>query len=116
MTGMATFISLQYGEHGLMQAEELGITHWPKAVDDLDDFAALIKACDLVVSVCQTAIHFAGGLGKECWCLTPSQPAWRYGIDGPMHWYGSVELLRQKGTEWEPVFEEVGIRLGDLAK
>ena len=116
MTGTATFISLQYGEHGLTQAEELGITHWPKAVDDLDDFAALIEACDLVVSVCQTAIHFAGGLGKECWCLTPSQPAWRYGIQGPMHWYGSVELLRQKGMEWKPVFEEVGIRLGDLAK
>ena len=105
------YISLQYGEHGAPQANELGIVHWKKGVDDLDEFAALVEACDLIISVCQTAIHFAGGLGKECWCLTPSQPAWRYGVEGPMLWYGSVELVRQNGADWSIPFTDIAGRL-----
>jgi Flp pilus assembly protein TadD len=106
-----TFISLQYGDEAADQARDMGIKHWGKAVEDLDDFAALIAACDLVISVCQTAIHFAGGLGKECWCITPSKPAWRYGIHGNMDWYPSVDLIRQQGDDWGSAFMEVAGRL-----
>lgn len=110
----ATFVSLQYGVQAKDQAKQIGIPHWPKAVDDLEDHAALIAALDVVISVCQTSIHFAGAVGTECWCLTPSEPAWRYGVEGPMLWYGSVDLIRQEGKEWLPSFEELGGRIADL--
>lgn len=102
----ASYISLQYGEDGARQAAELGIPHDQERIDDIDKLTSLIAACDLVISPCQTAIHIAGALGTECWCLTPSSPAWRYGIDGPMLWYDSVKLYRQKGS-WADVFSTV---------
>lgn len=107
-----TFVSLQYGEDGPIQAKELGIIHWQDAIDNFQEQANLIDACDLVISVCQTAIHVAGALGVKCWCLTPDQAAWRYGIKGPMLWYGDhLELIRQNGKGWQGVFETVGNKL-----
>lgn len=110
-----TFISLQYGQDGPMQAQEMGIMHWQDAIDDFEQQAALIASCDLVVSVCQTAIHMAGALGVPCWCLTPDHAAWRYGVQGPMLWYPeTLELIRQDGAGWDGVFETVGNRLDDI--
>lgn len=107
-----SFVSLQYGADGPVQAGELLVPHFQGAIDDLDKQAALISACDLVISVCQTAIHIAGAIGTPCWCLTPDQAAWRYGIEGDMLWYGPhLELIRQEGRGWEGIFETVGERL-----
>ena len=125
------WISLQYDSTAQTNVadvkRDLGveIAHWPKAVEavdpetgqpsDLDDLAALISQLDLVISVCQTTIHFAGALGVPCLCLTPSQPSWRYSAveSEDMPWYASVTLLRQAvGTlDWAPVIEEAGKRL-----
>lgn len=100
-----TVISLQYGAGARAVAKQFGIAHWPAAIDDLDEFAALIVACDKVISVCQTAVHFAGALGVPCVCLTPSQPAWRYGLTGrSMPWYRSVVLARQEKNDWTTAF------------
>lgn len=105
-----TFVSAQYGEDAEMQAmNEFRIPHWNEAVDDLDEFAAFIAALDCVVTVCQSAAHFAGGLGVPCLVLTPRAAAWRY--TGSMPWYGSVELFRQ-GKDWP--FKEVKKRLADF--
>ncbi len=121
----ANWISLQYDKSApaCVDAvrEKLGvkISHWPQAVSqinpttgkqsDLDDLVALISKLDLVITVCQTAVHVAGALGIPTLCLTPSEPSWRYGAgDSPeMPWYKSVSLLRQeKGTrDWLPVIE-----------
>ena len=40
--------------------------------NDLDAFTHLISACDKVVSIDNSTVHFAGALGKECHvcCLT----------------------------------------------
>jgi len=128
----AAWISLQYDQTARENVQDvrdkLGVRihHWPKAVEatdpdtgkpnDLDGLAALISQLDLVISVCQTAIHFAGGLGVECWCLTPSQPSWRYGNveETNMPWYDSVTLIRQEPgvTDWTPAINEVNERLG----
>jgi Flp pilus assembly protein TadD len=97
-TTAATFVSLQYGQDGPTQAAEIGIPHWQYAIDDFVDCAALVKALDLVISPCQTAIHLAGALGTPCYCLTPKSYAWRYAND--MDWYDSVELFRQSGDQW----------------
>lgn len=113
----ANWISLQYtGQAALDIAEvkaETGVEihHWPEAAMglDMDDQAALIAELDLVISVCQTAIHVAGGLGVPCWVLVPSRPAWRYGIAGDRSaWYSDAQQYwRQQGDDWAPIIEQV---------
>ncbi len=73
-----------------------------------DQTVALISQLDLVVSVCTTVVHAAGAIGKECWCLVPQAPLWRYlaqGQDFP--WAKSVTMYRQKGREW-PIYTLLG--------
>ena len=48
--------------------------------NDLDLFAHLIAACDKVVSVDNSTVHFAGALGKECHVLLPYSSDWRWGL------------------------------------
>jgi tetratricopeptide (TPR) repeat protein len=123
----ANWISLQYdktAQHCVSEVrEKLGVklVHWPKAVEqkdpdtgklsDIDELVALISKLDLVVTVCQTAVHIAGALGVPTICLTPSEPSWRYGAGDwdDMPWYGAVRQIRQaKGSnDWTPVIEEV---------
>ena len=115
----ANFVSLQYtkaaaGEIAeLKKTQGLTIHHWPKAAeaDDMEELAALIAELDLVITVCQTAVHIAGGIGTPCWVMTPSAPAWRYATTGreDMAWYGShLKLIRQRpGEDWGPVIETV---------
>ena len=113
------FVSLQYTDFSLGEAAKFNVPHWQDVIDDMDDQASLISACDLVISVCQTAVHMAGGLDKECWCLTPSKPAWRYGLTKDyMVWYpDQVRIIRQQPDQpWEEVLKGVGERLEDWRK
>lgn len=75
-----------------------------------DHTAALIAACDLTVSVCQSAAHLSAAMGRTTYVLTPSRPAWRYGLTGE-EWFPypapNVKLLRQSETirnkpDWSP--------------
>jgi tetratricopeptide (TPR) repeat protein len=97
-------ISLQYGPAKEM-AERLGIPHDEDNIQDLDMLASMIKSCDLVLSVCNSTIHMAGGLGVPCLVLVPNKPAWRYGLTGEKSdWYESVNYIRQAKDEgWDSV-------------
>jgi ADP-heptose:LPS heptosyltransferase len=110
----ADFVSLQYGprEH---EAERIGVSHDSDVIGDLDSLAALIKSCDLVISVCNTTIHMAGALGVPCLILTPHAPAWRYGLQGEkMVWYDSPVMIRQKkGESWGSVIQRAKARCAD---
>ncbi|KKL30388.1 hypothetical protein LCGC14_2368560, partial [marine sediment metagenome] len=100
------FISIQY-ETGdtVKEAEALGVPHFQEAVEDFDDLTSLIEACDSIITVCQTAHHTAGGLGKPCWTLVPPAAAWRYGLKGEKNvWYPSVRQFR---GDWETIFSKV---------
>jgi Tfp pilus assembly protein PilF len=102
-----SFVSLQYGHEAPFEADAHGIHHWPMAVNDLERQAALIAALDLVISVCQSVVHLAGAMGKECWVLTPNKPRWCYGLTGDrMPFYKSVKLYRQR-ILWEQAVMEV---------
>lgn len=113
------FISLQYTSNAQTEINQfklktgIEIVHWPEAArgSDMDNQAALIANLDLVISVCQTAVHVSGGLGVPCWVLTPSRPSWRYGIKGDMPWYKSVKLFRQDGDDWDSIIKEVALEL-----
>ena len=72
---------------------------------DLHDQAALFKAVDAVVTVQQTAVHVAGGVGAKTFALIGTNPHWRYGVSGDvMPFYSSVKLLRKK-TDWPELVE-----------
>lgn len=101
-----TPVSIQYGP-----GEKLGLAHWQSAIDDLDEFAALLASLDLVVSCCGAAVHFAGGLGVPCWVSTPVEKAWRYSAGMP--WYSSVSLYE---GSWEKVFYGLGYDLERLSR
>lgn len=112
------FVSLQYGDvaEELREADQLNgvpVIHWPEAIDDYDETAALVGAVDLVITVCTALVHLSGALGQRVWVLVPSLPEWRYGLDGAqMPWYGSVELIRQRAGEgWQPVLAGLRTRL-----
>jgi hypothetical protein len=101
--------SIQYGPAGAARAEALGIEHVALAASDLAEQAAFIKACDLLVSVPQTALHIGGAMGHPVLGVVGNKPAWRYGLKGDMPWYGAnVRLFRQAPEEdWGPVIQRV---------
>jgi tetratricopeptide (TPR) repeat protein len=115
------FVNLQYGPvqeelAAFADAHRLNIIDWPEAITDLDEFAALISALDLVITVCNTTVHYTGALGKPCWVLTPFIPEWRYGIRSDrMRWYPSTRMFRQPSPgDWGSVLDRVTCALSDL--
>ena len=110
------FVSLQYGDTQKEidnLAVELGISVLScRDVDnfrDIDGLAALIDACDVVVSIDNTTVHLAGALGKPVHVLLPFDSDWRWMTDGDLsYWYASARLFRQ-GSDWNwtPLLEQV---------
>lgn len=105
-----TCVSAQYSNGNPFIEEDIkkaGLTKINEESSGLDlaEQAALFKACDYVVTVQQTAVHVAGAVGTRTFAMLPSNPQWRYGIEGEkMPWYDSVTLLRKKEDEtWSSV-------------
>lgn len=117
------FVSLQYGEvreevRGFSERSGVPIAHWPEAIEDYDETAALCSALDLTISVCTAVIHLNGALGRPVWIMVPAVAEWRYGFAGErLPWYPSARMFR--GTQidvWAPVIERVARELEDLAR
>lgn len=112
----AHFINLQYGDcvseiNKVKETTGITIHDWPDAdpLKDLDNFAAQIAVLDLVISIDNSTVHFAGALGKPTWILLPFAPEWRWLLNrDDSLWYPTVRLFRQqKIGDWETVFKEV---------
>ncbi len=107
------FVSVQYTPDAAAEidrfAAESGIRihHWPEAIADYDETAALATALDGIVSVCTALVHLGGALGRPVWVATPRVPEWRYGASGDrIPWYPSVRLIRQSSSGvWQPVVD-----------
>ena len=71
--------------------------------EDLDGLAALIEACDLVVSTSNVTIHLAGALGKDGFVLLPYiHNFWWLRDRDDSVWYPSIKIYRQKKfQEWK---------------
>ncbi len=118
----AHFISLQYGAVSgeiatLMRAPHSTVIHqWAHSDADMEDVAALISSLDLVITVCTTAAHLAGALGKNAWVMVPAVAEWRYLDEGTsIPWYSTLKLIRQdRLTDWSGVIRNV--ELGLLAE
>lgn len=112
------FVSLQYTDCQeelacLHRQYGIEVQHWQDALDDYDETAALVKALDLVVSVCTAVIHLSGALGQRVWIMAPLVPEWRYGLTGEnMPWYPSARVFRQSQRgNWAPVIRKVASEL-----
>jgi len=117
----AQFINLQYDESAseiLKLCGDQGIIlhHWPDAIENYDETAALVGALDAMISVCTAIIHLGGAMSKPVWVMVPSSPEWRYGNIGEcMDWYPSVRLYRQcQENVWEDVIGKIASDLGKM--
>ena len=122
-TSGCAFVSLQYGscknELATLQRDGgICVWHWPDAIADYDETAALVSALDLVISVDTSVAHLSGALGKSTWVFVPSNPDWRYMTAGErMPWYPSLRLFRRDSNAgWLPVIERARAELEHFAR
>lgn len=114
-TGMR-FVDLQYGETSDERAGR-DIIHLD-ALDqrvELDRLAALVSACDLVITVCNTTAHLAGALGKPVWILVPHERGrlwWTFLGRSDSPWYASARFFRQTNEgDWSAPIAEIATAL-----
>jgi len=104
------FVSLQYGNAGPTVAQwrqqGLDVIHDGRVdpLKQMDLWLAQVAACDAVLSVANTTIHGAGGLGVPTLCLLSLHSDWRWFHDPAVtrsYWYPSVGIAReQKQAGW----------------
>ncbi len=92
------------------------VLNFAEALDDTDELAALLQALDGVVTVDNTAAHFAGALGRKTWIMLPHDADWRWQrAPSTSPWYPSARLCRQPAPgEWGTVVEQVRAELASL--
>jgi hypothetical protein len=116
------FVNLQHGESrvDLIDIETragIHISHFPDIdpIVDLDKFASLISALDLVVTIDNSTMHLAAALGVPTWGLLafPSASYWRWFGEGTQSvWYDSLTLIRKASTTpWDQLISELAGRL-----
>jgi hypothetical protein len=110
------FVSLQYGDaapHLKRYRKQTGleIIHDPEidSLKDMDAWHSQVAAMDAVISIANTTIHGAGGLGVPTLCLLSRQADWRWvkpEIHQGCYWYPSVEVAYQNDQgSWQPALE-----------
>lgn len=112
------FVDLQYGDtaderkslkmrHGIEVQKVEEIDNF----NDIDGLAALIQACDLVISTSNSTAHLAGALGKETLLLLPSgkKKIWYWTeFEGHNPWYPSIRSFAQTTPgEWLQPIEQL---------
>lgn len=100
MLGFASHVGEKYGDDRYRWYPSI-VQHY-----DYIHTGHLIQALDLVVTVCQSVAHLAGGMGAPVRVLTPLRCAWRYtpapGLPrDTWYWYpdAPVKLYRQDDPE-----------------
>jgi tetratricopeptide (TPR) repeat protein len=82
MSDFAIEVQEKFGDHRYQWNPAI-VQHW-----DYDHTAALLAACDMTVTVCQSVAHLSAGMGLQTRVLTPKRCAWRYAkVDDPECWY-----------------------------
>ena len=111
-------ISLQKGD-GAAQLDHLpaGMTvetyDFDQGPNAFLDTAAMMLACDLVITADTAPAHLAGALGVPTWVALKQVPDWRWFLgrdDSP--WYPSLRLFRQPAMgDWDSVFDAMAVAL-----
>lgn len=121
----ADFIDLQYGDtaaerENVRLAGGIDVCHVPDidTFNDIDGLAALIEACDVVVTISNTTAHLAGALGKRVFLMLPHGKGrlWCWQNDrSDALWYPKVRIFRQPAEgDWASVIRNVRDALAEL--
>ena len=108
------FINLQYGDkkkeiYNLEKRynKNIFLSDEIDNKNDLEGLAAKISICDLVISIDNSTLHFAGSLNKKTYGLIPKVSDWRWmNYSNSTPWYKSVTILRQS-ENWENVINNL---------
>lgn len=92
------------------------VLHLGATLTDLDDTAAIVALCDLVISVDTSVAHLAAAMGRPTWVLLPFSPDWRWTLAGEQSpWYPAARLFRQPQLgDWESVIARLRTELAGL--
>lgn len=120
------FVDLQYGDtreerQALEESTGVTVCHLDDIdnKNDIDGLAALIEACDLVITVSNFTAHLAAAMGKPTMIvLAHHTPLWYWHLDSMTSpWYPTATLLRQPApAEWGPVIDTAARILTGLAE
>ena len=113
-----SFVDLQYGDTSeerstLKDKNNINIQKLASVdnYNDLDSLAALIDACDIVLTVSNVTAHLAGALGKKTYLMVPCGVGsmWYWHRDDHQSlWYPSVEMFRQDEPQgWSGVIGDI---------
>jgi hypothetical protein len=104
----AHWVNLEYKDK-TKEAAEHGVATYPWATltKDYDDTAALVAACDLVITMQTAVAHLAGALGVPVWVMVPANSQWRYGeSEESLPWYKSLRIFKARSV-WGPVVHKI---------
>jgi hypothetical protein len=111
------YVSLQKdGQAKYFQGLPLQLLDLTSEIRDFADSAAVLRNCDLLISVDTAAAHLAGACAVPCWVLLPLAKDWRWEMRGAEQpWYPSHRSFRvRQNREWGPVLEDVALQLRKL--
>lgn len=115
------FVNMQHGycseqaKHDLAQIDNL-VASQVDPYEELEPWFDLLASLDLLISVDNSNVHFAGALGVPTWLLLPDYPNWRWPMSGETPWYSAVEPIRKTADrDWSPTIEKVVDRLRRFA-
>jgi hypothetical protein len=88
--------------------------------NDIDTLAALISACDLVISCSNSTAHLAGALDQKTLLLLPFGRGklwyWSQQLGTFSRWYPSIEIIQRQGSDpdWQMSVERLSRKLSRL--
>ncbi len=114
------FINLQYGdtadEMAQARAEGFDIVT-PDGIDlkqDLDDLAALCRACDVVIGPSNATTNIAAASGADVWLLTPPRTWLRLAAEN-YPWYPKARIFAPPTLgDWAPAMADIRAALERL--
>jgi ADP-heptose:LPS heptosyltransferase len=119
------FVDLQYGNTqderlAIKASTGIEIVHLDSIdnQNDIDGLAALIEACDIVITVSNSTAHLSAALGKPTMILLAHHtPLWYWHLDSiTSPWYSSATLLRQtEPGQWDSVVDKAALMLKGIA-
>ena len=119
------FVNLQYGDatdelESLRQHYGVEIACCPSVDNfaDLDGHAALIDACDLVLTVSNTTAHIAGALGKPTFLMLSKGEGrlwyWANREGRRSMWYPTIDVFEQtQHGAWDDVIADIHLNIAE---
>lgn len=109
-----TWFSIQYHEwakdkvKNFREEKHLPLIHLDAAHEySYDHTLAVLAACDLTITACNTVVHTCGAAGLPCWVMVPARRAWRYPSGPTFPWYGDHIIQYHQEKDWQGVIDVI---------